>query len=308
MNFIQQAYKGKNDWWRYSITILVVMSPFLLNFMLYLMLPEMFKSLYDDMENFQGNKNLFLLENLVPFAVLLLLLLLFVKYLHQRPIRSLLTSRQKVDWKRFFYAFGLWLFISVVFLGIGIYLDSGNLIWNFKPIPFFVLLLISLTFLPLQTSLEELLFRGYIMQGLGILVKNRWVPLFFTSILFGLMHGLNPEVEKLGYEIMIFYIGTGFLFGMTTLLDEGTELALGMHAANNIVAAVFVTTGWTVFQTDALLIDNSEPSLGWETYVPVFVLYPIILLILSKKYGWKNWKEKLFGSIEKPALKTEIID
>ena len=305
MNFIQQAYKGKNDWWRYIITIAIVMSPFILNFVMYLVLPELFKQLYKDMENFQGNKNLFLLENLFPFVVLLVFLFLFVKFLHQRSVTSLVTSRSKIDWKRVFYAFGLWFFISIVFLAIGIYMDSDSLIWNFKPIPFLFLVLISLVFLPLQTSLEELLFRGYLMQGLGVLVKNRWVPLLITSVLFGLLHSLNPEVEKLGYGIMVFYIGTGLLFGITTLVDEGTELALGMHAANNIMAAIFVTANWTAFQTDALYIDTSEPSLGWETYFPVFILYPIVLLILSKKYGWKNWQEKLFGKIEKPTLITE---
>jgi len=305
MNFIQQAYKGSNDWWRYLITIAIVMSPFILNFVMYLVLPELFEELYKDMENFQGNKNLFLLENLLPFVALLVFLFLFVKYLHQRSITSLVTSRSKIDWKRVFYAFGLWFFISVVFLAIGVYMDIDNLIWNFKPIPFLILVLISLIFLPLQTSLEELLFRGYLMQGFGVLVKNRWFPLIVTSVLFGLLHSLNPEVEKLGYGVMVFYIGTGLLFGMTTLLDEGTELALGMHAANNIVAAIFVTANWTAFQTDALYIDTSEPSLGWETYLPVFVLYPIVLLFLSKKYGWKNWQEKLFGKIEKPTMITE---
>jgi hypothetical protein len=143
------------------------------------------------------------------------------------------------------------------------------------------------------------------MQGLGALVKNRWVPLLVTSLIFGLLHGANPEVEKLGWGIMVFYIGTGLLFGITTLMDEGTELALGLHAANNIVAAIFVTTDWTAFQTEALYIDTSEPSLGWETFLPVFVLYPIILLIFSRKYGWKNWSEKLFGKIEKPTLIIE---
>jgi len=199
----------------------------------------------------------------------------------------------------------LWFSISVGFIVVGIFMDSDELIWNFKPIPFFFLVLISLVLLPLQTSMEELLFRGYLMQGLGGLVKNRWFPLLVTSILFGVMHSLNPEVEKLGYGIMVFYIGTGLFFGITTLMDEGTELALGLHAANNIVAAVFVTANWTAFQTDALYVDTSEPSLGWETFVPVFVLYPIILLVLSKKYGWKNWSEKLVGKVSKPVAIIE---
>ena len=74
---------------------------------------------------------------------------------------------------------------------------------------------------------------------------------------------------------MVFYIGTGFFYGITTLMDEGTELALGLHASNNILAAFLVTTDWMVFQTDALFIDTSEPSVTWEMFLPVFVLYPL---------------------------------
>ena len=305
MNYIQQAYKGKNEWWRYVIALAVVMSPFILNFALYLLLPEMFDKIYEDMENFQGNKNVFLLENLIPFVVLLGILLLFVRYLHQRSVVSLITSRSKIDWNRVIYSFVLWLAISMAFLAIGFFTDSENLIWNFKPIPFFILVIISLLFLPLQTSFEELLFRGYLMQAIGILVKNRWIPLIVTSLLFGLMHGLNPEVEKLGYGVMVFYIGTGLLFGIVTLMDEGTEIALGLHAANNIVAALFITSSWAAFQTDALYIDTSEPQLGWTIFVPVFVVYPILIFIFSKKYGWKNWSEKLFGKIIEPKITDE---
>jgi hypothetical protein len=139
------------------------------------------------------------------------------------------------------------------------------------------------------------------MQGIGILAKNRWVPLVITSVVFGLLHGTNPEVAKLGQVAMVFYIGTGFFYGIVTLMDEGTELALGLHAVNNIVAAFFVTTNWTVFQTDALYIDTSEPSAGWEMFLPVFVLYPIMLVIFSKKYGWTNWQENLTGKITAPV-------
>ena len=305
MNFIQQAYKGNNEWWRYLITLLIVMSPFILNFLTYLIMPEIFDQIYEEMENFQGNKNVFLLENLAPFLVLLILLFLFVKFLHQRSITSLTTSRPQVDWNRVLYAFVLWFVISIILLTIGIFLEPDNYVWNFKPIPFLILVLISFFIIPLQTSLEELLFRGYLMQGLGILVKNRWFPLIVTSVLFGLLHSLNPEVEKLGYGIMVFYIGTGFLFGITTLMDEGTELALGLHAANNIVAAFFITSTWATFNTDALYIDTSEPTLSWQAYLPVFVIYPIVLFIFSKKYGWKNWKEKLFGRIDAPLIKED---
>ncbi|MDB2418737.1 CPBP family intramembrane metalloprotease, partial [Flavobacteriaceae bacterium] len=160
---------------------------------------------------------------------------------------------------------------------------------------------VAIVFMPLQTSLEELLFRGYYMQGLALWIKNKWAPLIIMSVVFGLLHGLNPEIEKLGYIALVFYIGTGLFFGVVSLMDEGIELAMGMHAVNNILAALFVTTDWTVFQTEALFIDISEPSLGAEMFLPVVVLYPIVFLILSKKYGWSNWKDKIFGKLEKPS-------
>jgi hypothetical protein len=143
------------------------------------------------------------------------------------------------------------------------------------------------------------------MQGLGTLVKNKWFPLVITSAIFGLLHGMNPEVERLGYILMVFYIGTGLFYGIATLMDEGMELALGLHASNNIVAAFFVTTDWMVFRTDALYVDTSEPAVGLEMYIGVFVLYPLLLLIFSKKYGWTNWKDKLFGKVEQPVLEQE---
>ena len=62
------------------------------------------------------------------------------------------------------------------------------------------------------------------------------------------MHIANPEVGKLGMIIMVYYIGTGFFLGIMTLMDEGLELALGFHAANNLIGALLVTADWTAFK------------------------------------------------------------
>jgi hypothetical protein len=35
-----------------------------------------------------------------------------------------------------------------------------------------------------------------------------------------------------------------------------------------------------------------------EIIFPVFVIYPIILFVLSKKYNWTNWQKKLFGIVK----------
>ncbi|MBE7660405.1 CPBP family intramembrane glutamic endopeptidase [Tenacibaculum finnmarkense] len=308
MNFIQQAYKGRNNWLYYFAAITLILFGWQLIGILPLALVAILHS--KNLGEFSNaanesfmtlgiDKNLFLFLMILMFAIGLFFLFLSIKFIHKRAVKTLITSRENIDWNRFWFGFITWGIIAVSVTLLGVFLSPENYTWNFKPVPFFTLVAVSFLFLPLQTSFEELLFRGYFMQGLGTWFKNRWMPLIITSVAFGLLHGANPEVEKLGYISMVFYIGTGFFFGITTLMDEGTELSLGLHAVNNIVAAFLVTTNWTVFQTDALFVDTSEPSVGIEMFLPVFVLYPLILLLFSKKYDWKNWKEKLTGSIQK---------
>lgn len=299
MNYIQQAYKGDLGKWKYIFFPLFFFGLMALNFLAIAFLDLDVEKIIQEEVAAKG-ENRFLIESLIPFAIGLGLLFLWVKYIHQQSITSLTTSRAKIDWNRIFFSFGLWTAITVMFIVIGYFLAPEDYVFNFKPIPFLILAIIGIILVPLQTSFEEYFFRGYLMQGLGVVFKNRWVPLFFTSIVFGLMHLGNPEVTKLGNLIMVYYIGTGFFLGILTLMDEGLELALGFHAANNLVTALLVTADWTAFQTHSILRDVSEPTLGADVYIPVFIIFPLLLFFFSKKYGWTNWKDKLFGKIEEP--------
>lgn len=243
---------------------------------------------------------------IAPLSLMCLGLLFWVKFIHRQSIRSLTTSRKKVDWNRVLFSFGLWALISAVLTVAAYYSAPENFVINFEPIPFFTFLLLAVILIPLQTSFEEYLFRGYLMQGLGVVTNSRLIPFLTSSVLFGLMHIANPEVGKMGMIIMIYYIGTGFFLGILTLMDEGLELALGFHAANNLIGALLVTADWTAFQTNSVLKDISEPVAGFDIILPVFVVFPLLLLLFSKKYKWTNWKEKLTGKLT-PETDIETI-
>jgi membrane protease YdiL (CAAX protease family) len=258
----------------------------------------------DMMNVFSPNVTLALM--LLIFVSTMIGIILVVKYIHKLRMIDITTTRTKVDWQRIFFSFGLWSVMSAVLTIASYYASPEDFVVNFKPIPFLILVLISFTLLPIQTSAEEYIFRGYLMQGLGLLAKNRWFPLVFTSVMFGLMHIMNPEVEKMGYIIMIYYIGTGFFLGIVTLMDEGMELALGFHAANNIVTALLVTSEWSALKTESVFKDISTPSVGFEVLVPVLIIFPLVLLVFSKKYNWTDWKGKLSGDIKTNIVPTSI--
>ena len=303
--YIEQSYRGLSDIWRYVLGIFTVFIFWQIVGGIPLIAALLMKA--DSLSDIGGGdlgvlsnilgSNAFLFFMLLMFAIGLIGLFIYVKFVHSQSIMSLTTSRKKTDWARISFAFLLWGAISSLFVFLDIYMSPEDYEWNFKAGPFLILAIIAIIMIPLQTSFEEYYMRGYMMQGLGIMAKNRWVPLVVTSVLFGAMHFFNPEVDKLGYGIMVYYMGTGFFLGIMTLMDEGLELALGFHAANNLLTALLVTADWTAFQTHSLYRDVSEPTLGWDVFIPVLIIYPILLFVFSKKYGWSNWKERLTGKV-----------
>ena len=308
MNYIQQAYKGKKELWMFLLTAFLISGIFILNFIMYLITDEAdMDKLYETMKSMPANISLTI--NLLPFAFLLGLLFVLVKFLHERSILSLTTAREKIDWKRFFFSFGLIVSITIISFAISYFSDSSNIALQFNPVKFAILFAISIVLFPFQIGLEEYLFRGYLMQHIGIIVKNKWFPLVFTSVLFGIAHSANPEVAEMGFITMVFYIGTGLLLGIMTLMDDGLELALGFHLGNNLMAALLITSDWSALQTDAIFKNTATQANTdiMEILVPVLVFYPIILFILSKVYKWTNWKEKLLGKVIEPSSENYKI-
>lgn len=242
-------------------------------------------------------------SNLRLFLILLSSLItvpgiwLVVVKLHELSFKTIVTKRKKVDYNRIIFSFLLWGLVVTTFVIIGYYLSPENYELNFKLKEFLILSVIAVFLIPVQTTVEELVFRGYLMQGFGGLFNSRLMGLLFTSILFGGLHLLNPEVEALGYLIMVQYLAYGFILGIMTLMDEGLELAIGFHAANNLFIVLLLTSSWTVFETESVLRDTSEPALTILNFIIPLIIYPILLYVFARKYSWKDWYGKLVSRI-----------
>jgi uncharacterized protein len=243
------------------------------------------------------DSNLALFLMLVSFVFVFFQLYALVRFFHKQSFLQLITSRNSIDWHRVLFSFTIWAGITIISTVVVYILYPEDFIVQFDWIPFLLLFVIGLLLFPFQIGSEELIFRGYLMQGFGNLAKNKWFPLLMTSLIFGLLHIANPEVDKMGYAILIYYIGTGLFLGIITLMDEGMELALGFHFANNFIAALLVTSDWTAFQTHSILKSTSDPSVFFDIILPISIIFPILVVLFAKKYRWTNWKEKLTGRI-----------
>jgi len=248
---------------------------------------------------------------LFPFLLVFIVFLLAIKWIHRRPILSVFTRRNRFDWGRVFLSFFLVFIILLITTGIQIYF-SDDIVWNLEWVRFIPLVIISIVMIPFQTTLEELLFRGYLMQGLKTKfdsitigyktidyliqsLKSKFGANFFavliSGVFFGLMHIGNPEIEVIGYHVLSYYIIIGIFLGCLAVFDNGLELSIGFHAANNIFAALIVSNDWQVFQTDALFLDYSTPEFSLNMLLLSIAFLLVLVFVFKRIYRWKPLKE-----------------
>lgn len=302
--YLLNAFQGKNGFWRYLVLLLAVFAATQLGSVPYGIVVgakaiangiEMTTSNLTNFELLGIDSNLGLFLMLLSFIAGFFALWFLVKPLHKRSIKTTLTSRAEFDWKRFFFAVITWGGIMILSFIISYWMDPSDVHFQFNGKQFVVLILVAVIGLGLQSAFEELLFRGYLLQGFAVLTKNAWIPILITSVAFGLLHAANPEVEKYGMAIMLpQYTILGLTLAILTIMDDGLELAIGVHVVNNVLTALLITHDSSVLQTPALF--------KAETVDPVAGLYEIILVsgifisIMAYKYKWGSFN-KLFAKI-----------
>jgi membrane protease YdiL (CAAX protease family) len=312
--FLLQAYKGKNDLWRYVFVIALVIIAYIVGQvpLAIASVAAMSRNGLDEnaLEELQASLN-FAELGLHPNLVFVLLLMMFicamaalyigVVRIHKRSFMSIWTARKNFDYKRFIWAFLVWIGFSILFEVFGMISDPDNYVLQFEPLSFVVLLIIVIFILPIQTSFEEVFIRGYLMQGLATLSKTPWLPLFGSSFVFGAMHMMNPEVQAFGVSTMLtYYVSIALFLGILAIIDNGLELAIGVHTATNAYGALFVTFDSSAIKTPAVyrLI---EVSPGMMT-VYSFLALAAFLYFAHRKYHL-NW-----GRLSEPILPSTLIE
>lgn len=295
-SFIEKAYLGKTEAWRYLLLPAAFIAFMSYNYFATLSAGQDTNVMMKVMIEQLGATPVLVLL-LMPLVFGFFVLLVYGLRVLKMPLTALFTSRSNFDWGRMFFGFFLWSAVVISTTLLDYLLAPENYVFQLNWKSFWPFAIAAILLIPLQTSFEELLFRGHLTQGLGMLTKRRSVAFIVPSVIFGVMHIGNPEVAELGYKLLLYYIGSGLFFGAITLIDEGTELALGFHASNNLVGALLVSSDWTAFQVPSIFKDVGAPSFGWDALIPVVVIYPLIIALLAKKYQWQALGSKLFGRI-----------
>jgi membrane protease YdiL (CAAX protease family) len=235
--FLNNATQGKNNWWRYLITFFLTWgSYFLLGIVplvVLLLIGIYTHSIDQNIINQILNSPLTnLLATGISVVIGFLVFYLCIKFIHHKKLISLITTGDKVNWRKIFKGAGVWLVILLALDLISYFISPQSVNISFNPQKLFLLAVLALLVFPIQASFEELFFRGYLLQGMGLFFKKPVWALLLTSIIFASMHILSGSIMVLSTLII------GITLGIIALADNGIELAIGVHIINNIYTGV----------------------------------------------------------------------
>ena len=306
--FFENAIIGKNSWWRYVLTaILTAFTLFILiNIAAYaisyfnLIDNETLVGFNKAMQNIPNDISKTLVFSVVMGVLILILFifLFFVKLIHKKPILSIITSRQSFDFKRFFISFGIF-FILLFFASAPLYFN-GALSYNYSFEKFMPLLLIALILVPLQSASEEIILRGYLHQAFGLLFKSKLVAFLLVIIVFTVMHFPNIEFETDFNRVLLDFLMASTLFGLIVVLDNGLEIAIGVHAANNVFAVLIVSISDGSINTDAIFSTTIVEVINISIWYSV-AFNIMVFAIFYKIYNWK------FSTLFEPIFRNNKV-
>ena len=296
MKHLERALDGQNSFWKYlAMTLILFLGvstigsfPLIITMIVHTIkngIPDIVSGNITDLSSYgiTGNTGFFLL--LLTFLPMIFAFKWLVRPFHKRTITETINGRNHLRKGRIGMGMLVWGALMSLTLIYGLIGSPENYQFQFHLGRFLLLLLITLSILPFQTTFEELFFRGYLSQGVAAATRSRWATLIIISLAFGLMHALNPEVKEFGFWISIpSYILMGVILGAVSILDDGIELAIGIHFINNAFIALFTTHSSSVFQTDALFRVKEIDPVGELIWMGVFAV--VVILLLGKIYHW----------------------
>lgn len=222
----------------------------------------------------------------INFTLLAMLVgvLLTVRLVHGRPILSLITPHERINWRRIAQGFGVYfVLIAAVTFGEALFKpDEYQFTFDWRQ--FLIFLPIAILVTPLQATAEELLFRGYLMQGMGLLARHAAVPVVGSAVLFMAAHLANPEVGEHAYLIPLLYLLLGLFLAFITVKSNSLELAIGVHAANNLFTVLIMNYVNSALPSPSIFrADDIDPLAGLISFVVVAMAFYWIVFVWRKQ-------------------------
>ncbi len=205
-----------------------------------------------------GSKNAAFLLLTTIFVITMMCFWFAVQFVHKKRMKWIATGAKNYRWDMFWFAFAIGAIAIIASVAIAYFSGPDELLFRFNARSFAILCLIAAVMIPIQAGWEELFFRGYLMQGLGLLKLKSYVFFLISAgVGFMLYKALQLKFEALD------------LYGMNELL--GFDLLL--------VKIVLVTV-IILFQLLKSIFERAFPEENQGIMNKNWPVFPLIITTL----------------------------
>ena len=288
ITFLNNASEGSNSWWKYVLTVIMslvggsLVAGIILGILLVLL--SIFSSggianIYDFITSALSSPFSLVILVGISYTLSYLFFYICLRFIHHKHLLNVINTVSGVRWNLLFKGLILWALILFIFSLPDLIINPGSYQITYNSGNFLILLVICLLVFPLQASFEEILFRGYLMQGFSLISKKPWIPLLITSVLFGIVHFFNGTSLTSDLSIVASTFVVGMMLGVLALADNGIESAMGVHIANNLYVALFFNSTDSGLQGLPSVVTSqaAEPFSGLFFLILASILMIVIL-------------------------------
>jgi len=213
---------------------------------------------------------------LVTFIPLFLGTLFAYRFILGIKLRYLFSTVGRFRWWRVGMGFWVWLALVGGPVIVGVVSQSEEYRYSFNPATFLPYFVVAIVLLPIQTTAEELFFRGWIIQWAAKRAGNVVWLSTLSGVLFAVPHLLNPEASSDIFGAFFGYFSVGCALGWVTVRDRSLEVAIGAHLSNNLFAALVVGYEGGALPAEAIFVTDpiewGSSNLLSLLVVPLFIL------------------------------------
>jgi membrane protease YdiL (CAAX protease family) len=142
-----------------------------------------------------------------------------------------------------------------------------------------VLALSALAALPIQTFAEEVVFRGWLTQGLLLATRRPWIASVIAGLLFGSVHIPNGAPQAVAAAVF------GIAASRMAIRLGGLAFTFGLHLINNLFGAIVVVSSSDVFKGSAGIFTQGAPELAWFDVALETVLFLGLMALVLGPLG-----------------------
>ncbi len=132
---------------------------------------------------------------------------------------------------------------------------------------------------------EEFLFRGILLRNL-IISFNKYVSLIVSSILFALLHSINPHISL--FSLFNLFLA-GITLGMTVIYTKNLWFSISLHFSWNFFQSLFGFNvsgqeGYSIFNTEinrSNLLNGGEFGFEGSILCTIFLIMIILYFFIS---------------------------